>query len=64
MIANGPYYITNNQIHRDLNIASITKEIKKYVVAYKTRITGHSNPLIADLTSHRVILKLLPKRFN
>ena len=45
MIANVPYYITNGQIHRDLKIPDITKEVKAITTKYSIRIRNHPNEL-------------------
>ncbi|PNF30905.1 hypothetical protein B7P43_G03641 [Cryptotermes secundus] len=49
-ITGAPWYVTNRTTHNDLNIPFITEEIRKHATRHRTRITGHENPLIVELT--------------
>lgn len=42
-IVNAPWYIRNNDLHRDLGIEFVTDEIKKYAVKHDTRLQTHVN---------------------
>ena len=50
-ITNAPWYLTNNQLHSDLDILSVEEEIKRYSSNYIDRLKCHLNPLARDLTS-------------
>lgn len=51
-VTNAPHYITNNQLHRELNVPTIKEEVKKQLLSYKSRIQHHPNPLAAVLMSN------------
>ena len=63
-IANAPQCITNDIIHRDLQIPTIQEEIKKYSSNYLKRLEEHPNTLAADLTRRsghtRRLQRLIP----
>ena len=63
-IANAPQCITNDTIHRDLQIPTIQEEIKKYSGNYLKRLEEHPNTLAADLTRRsghtRRLQRLIP----
>lgn len=42
-IVNAPWYVTNQQIHRDLRVASVMEEIRNFSVKYRERINAHPN---------------------
>jgi hypothetical protein len=42
-IVNAPWYIRNDDLHRDLNIETVYEEIKKRAVAHGQRIAQHVN---------------------
>ena len=46
-ISNAPYYVTNDQIHRVLKLATIKEEITRAVTSYQLRIQNHPNPLVS-----------------
>ena len=48
-IANAPRYVSNQMIHNDLNISSITNEIQQEVTKYNTKTYTHANDLIEHL---------------
>lgn len=49
IVANAPWYVTNDRLHHDLNIKTVKEEIKERMIKYKTRITHHPNVLAKDL---------------
>lgn len=49
MITCAPWYIRNNNIHKDLNIPTIREEIIKLCTSYVAKVTGHPNPYARDL---------------
>lgn len=48
-IVNAPWYITNEDIHRDLKIPSIKDEIKKHSRNHQIKISNHLNNEIRNL---------------
>lgn len=48
-ITNAPWYVTNDCLHRDLNIATVTEEIQRFDSNYAARLQLHPNPLATDL---------------
>lgn len=61
-ISNAPWYITNNQLHRELNIPPIKDEIKNHLAKYKTRIAQHPNALAANLMRNTNTFTRLQRR--
>ncbi|GBP00744.1 Probable RNA-directed DNA polymerase from transposon X-element [Eumeta japonica] len=49
LITCAPWYIRNNNIHKDLNITTIREEIKKSCTSYTAKVTDHPNPFARDL---------------
>lgn len=49
MITCAPWYIRNNNIHKDLYIHTIREEIIKSCTNYVTKVSEHPNPLARDL---------------
>ena len=48
-IVNAPFYVTNDQIHRDLKLTTIQEETSRAVSSYQFRIQNHTNPLVSGL---------------
>ena len=48
---NAPWYVTNETIHRDLNISTVKDEIHKSRSRYNTRVNNHHNPLVSHPTT-------------
>lgn len=49
IIANAPWYMTNRQIHRDLNVPFIRDDINKFSTRYLDRLSNHNNILAISL---------------
>ena len=47
-IVNGPWYVRNEDIRRDLGMPTVKEEISRYSEKYKTRIATHINRLAAE----------------
>ena len=47
-IVNGPWYVRNEDIWRDLGIPTVKEEISRYSEKYKSRIATHRNRLAAE----------------
>ena len=63
-IVNAPWYLTNAQLHADLNLRSVDEEYKRFVDNYSKRLHRHSNVealMLRDpLDSHRRLNKVYP----
>lgn len=49
MIADAPWYVSNQTLHEDLGIPFIKDVIRPYSIKHKNRSTDHSNQLINDI---------------
>ncbi|GAB0088404.1 hypothetical protein DMENIID0001_028090 [Sergentomyia squamirostris] len=64
-VLNAPWYVTNEQIHRDLNMSTIREEILAASERYRGRLISHPNSLanhlaIADSPRNRRLTKGRP----
>ena len=48
-IINAPWYITNVNIHKDLEIPTVKEEIKEFSERYLQKLSNHSNILAINL---------------
>lgn len=62
IMAKAPWYMTNNQIHRDLKISLIKDEIKHITAKYRERLLLHPNELASSLMSSSQIFTRLKKK--
>lgn len=53
LITKAPYYVTNDTIHRDLQMPTVREEVRKHAVNYKARLNKHPNHLVANLMQRR-----------
>ena len=51
MITRAPWYISKDQIHKELNIPTVEEEVQNIISNYKTRISNHPNPTMCGLLS-------------
>jgi hypothetical protein len=49
MIVDGPRYVPNTVIRRDLQIPIVKEEIRRYSSQYSARLSAHPNDLIVNL---------------
>lgn len=65
LIANAPWYVTNQRIHEDLQIPFVSEVIQSTSTIYRGRLQGHSNELIENLymqgPSNRRLKKTWPE---
>ena len=47
-IVNGPWYVRNEDIRRDLGIPTVKEAISSYTERYKASVATHSNRLAAE----------------
>lgn len=62
IITNAPTYVTNERLHKDLNIKTVKEEISSQLMSYKLRIDDHPNPLAANLMSNRETFTRLKRK--
>ncbi|KMQ90709.1 hypothetical protein RF55_9503 [Lasius niger] len=62
MIVDAPWYVTNEIIHKDLEVPMVIDEVKKYTSAYKARIQGHPNILASSLMDDRPLIRRLKRK--
>lgn len=60
-IVNAPWYITNAQLHRELNIKTVKEEISIKAAQYKIRISLHPNELASQLMARPTIFQRLKR---
>lgn len=48
-LAKAPWYLTNKSIHRDLQVPTITDEIRQFTAGYQRRLLVHPNELASRL---------------
>ena len=60
---NAPWYVTNETIHRDLNISTVKDEIHKSRSRYNTRVNNHHNPLVAQLLDTTDQIRRLKRKY-
>lgn len=49
LITGAPWFVRNDNIHRDLNISSVQEEIKRFCTKYITKLQVHPNHLARQL---------------
>lgn len=52
LITKAPWYISNEQLHRDLKLPTVKEEIKSIASAYNQRVTNHQNPTVSSMRHH------------
>ena len=62
IITCAPWYISNEQIHRDLQIPFISDKVTKLSVRYQQRLESHSNPLARALIIENTDVRRLKRR--
>jgi hypothetical protein len=62
VISKAPWYMTNKQIHQELNIPFVKLEIIKNTTHYKERLQCHPNELASTLMSPSHIFKRLKRK--
>jgi hypothetical protein len=51
-IVEAPWYVPNTVIRRDLQIPTVTEEIRRYSSQYSARLSAHPNDLTVNLMSY------------
>jgi len=52
LVPSAPWYITNNNLHKDFNILNINQISKLYYTRFYIKLHQHTNPLISKLSSN------------
>jgi hypothetical protein len=63
MIVDGPWFVPNTVIRRDLQIPTVKEEIRRYSSQYSARISAHPDDLIVnfiELPDNRLLRRHLP----
>ena len=63
LMLNAPWYITNNNIHKDLSIPKVIEEVRSISSKYLERLSNHTNLLAISLLDDSEEVKRL-KRFH
>jgi len=53
-IVGAPWYVRNDDIHRDLGVPKVIEEIKRYALKHEARLERHVNVEAALLIENRV----------
>ena len=61
LMLDAPWYVTNAAIHRDLEIETVKKEIKRYSEHYEERLRIHRNELATNLLNMNSVVRRLRK---
>lgn len=60
-IVNAPWYVRNNDLHRDLGIAKINSEIKKHAAKHELRLQQHTNVEATKLLDRENLIRRLKR---
>lgn len=60
-IVNAPWYIRNNELHKDLAIEFVNDEIKKFAKSHEQRLLQHVNAEAAQLLDNTQIVRRLKR---
>jgi hypothetical protein len=58
MITNAPWYVTNQTLHDDLNVALIKDVIQEKSINHQDKLGNHSNPILQPLLEQQQIRRL------
>lgn len=61
-LTSAPWYITNKNIHRDLNIPTVKEEISKFCHKYEKRLESHQNHLAINLLDNGGAVRRLKRK--
>jgi hypothetical protein len=59
---NAPWYIRNNDFHRDLKVEVVSSEIKRFARKHEERLHHHENATAIQLLDNMGILRRLQKK--
>jgi len=58
-VVNAPWYIRNNDLHRDLHVAVVTSEIQRFAQKYEGRLQHLENAGVIQLLDNTGIVRRL-----
>lgn len=61
-ITGAPWFVTNEILHCDLNIATVKEETKKTADKYRSKLDNHPNPLVIKLMTTKPGTRRLKRR--
>lgn len=61
-IVNAPWYIRNDNLHRDLNMEQVKDEIKKHAVKHENRLRQHVNAEVRHLLDTTMVVRRLQRK--
>ena len=61
IIVNAPWYIRNNDIHRDLGVATVDDEITNFARKLRIRLHGHCNDAILQILDETNLVRRLQR---
>lgn len=65
ILADAPWYVTNETLHKDLGITStVNEEIKKTSEKYKTKLQSHPNRLVSTLMDKPIFNRRLKRKIS
>lgn len=62
MVANAPWYITNSQLHHDLEVSTVKQDISDKIKSYAKRLELHPNELAKPLMQNASTFKRIRRR--
>ena len=62
-LTDAPWYVTNETIHRDLNLLTVKEEISKFSNRYNTRVNNHQNSLVTQLLDTTDQIRRLKRQY-
>ncbi|CAH2100509.1 unnamed protein product [Euphydryas editha] len=62
IITDAPWFVTNQQLHHDLEIRTVQEEIKHSIKSYRNRLENHPNILTVHLMNNITIIKRLKRK--
>lgn len=60
-MANAPWFVRNDDLHRDLRISTVTEEIQRYAIMHRNRLTRHENPEMLGLLDNAEDMRRLKR---
>ncbi|CAH2106802.1 unnamed protein product [Euphydryas editha] len=62
IITDAPWFVTNQQLHHDLEIRTVQEEIKHSMKSYRNRLENHPNILTVHLMNNITMFKRLKRK--
>jgi hypothetical protein len=62
-LSNAPWYVSNLQLHTDLDIPFVAAEIRRSSLLYHRRLTGHYNAVVVALSTPPNVARRLKRQW-